>query len=50
MGKKMKKLLEIADFYEISGKKECCVNKGDKKGAGNHIPNRFQKFQGFQLN
>ena len=39
MGKKVKKLLEIVDFLRIG-----------KKGAGNHIPNRFQEFQGFQLN
>ena len=40
MGKKMKKLLEIVDFF----------TNGNKKGAGNHIPNRFQEFQGLQLN
>lgn len=46
----MKKLLEIVDFFTDLSKKDCCLNKGDKKGAGNHVPNRFQEFQGFQLN
>ena len=31
MEKKMKNCLKLRIFYEISGKKECYVNKGDKK-------------------
>ena len=40
MGKKMKKTLEIVIFF----------TDRDKKGAENHIPNRFQEFQGLRLN